>query len=103
MENRYSKFLHNGSYKRYALPVLNVKKGDFYETYTRGMTSLCNLSYKYYGDPGFDWLILLANREYGSLEYAIPSGSVIRIPYPLDDTLYEYSSKLDAMLTSKPF
>lgn len=98
--DRCSRFLYNGIYKKFPLVKLSKKRSDYFEIYRRGMTSLCNLSHKYYNSPDYDWLILLANREYGSLEYSIPDGAELRIPYPLDDTLTEYDGKVIEMLTN---
>ena len=66
-----------------------------YEIYRHGHTRLDILSYNYYGNPNYDWLILMANPEYGSMEYEIPNNTEIRIPYPLDATLNEYSIKVN--------
>lgn len=69
--------------------TLSVKRTDYYEVYNQ-YTRLDLLSNKYYKNPNYDWLILIANPEYGSMEYDIPYNSEIRIPYPLNTTLQEY-------------
>ena len=56
---------------------------------------LDKLSYEYYNSPDFGWLIMLANPEYGSIENFIPDGVVLRIPYPLDDTLNIYLNDIN--------
>ena len=93
--DRYVKFRHNGKIDFVPNIVIPEKSSDYYDRYYRGMTRLDNLSYKYYGDANYDWLILAANPEYGSLEYLIPTGSLIRIPYPLDATLEIYNKMID--------
>jgi hypothetical protein len=35
-----------------------------------------------------------ANPEYGSLEYTIPSGSILRIPYPIENVLNSYNDSI---------
>ena len=50
-------------------------------------------SMKWFSDYG--WLILLANPDYGGMEFDIPDNTVIRIPFPLMDTLREYQQKVD--------
>jgi hypothetical protein len=48
------------------------------------------LSFEYYGDANYGWLILQANPEVGSLEYNIPNDTLIRIPFPLENALGNY-------------
>lgn len=92
--NRYSTMIKNGKFKIMPLAKLSVKKTDYYEVYRRGRTRMDLLSSQYYNDPNYDWLIMLANRQYGSMEFAIPEGSIIRIPYPLEQSLEDYYNKL---------
>lgn len=78
--------------------TLSVKATDEYTTYYRNeskRSSLNNISYDYYNDPSYDWLILLANPEFGGLEFDIPDGTKLRIPYPLETTLEEYNDNLE--------
>ena len=44
---------------------------------------------------GYDWLILMANPELGNMEFEIPDGSIMRIPYPLNTTLESYSNQIE--------
>jgi len=37
---------------------------------------------------------MMANPELGAVEWEIPDGTPLRIPYPLQETLKEYESKL---------
>lgn len=73
---------------------LDKKKSDYYEIYRAGHTRLDILSYNYYKDPSYGWLILMANPEYGSMEFEIPNDAIIRIPYPIESTLSEYEQKI---------
>lgn len=93
--DRYSKVRMNG--KIGIIPYIEIPKtsSDYYEVYKRGQTRLDNLSYEYYQDCNYDWLIMLANPEYGSMEFNIPDGSQIRIPYPLKNILQYYSNAID--------
>lgn len=75
--------------------TLDKKKTDYYEIYKAGYTRLDMLSYDYYGNPSYGWLILLANPECGSMEYEIEDGREIRIPYPLENTIREYVEKIE--------
>ena len=56
---------------------------------------LDSISYKYYNNPDYAWLILQANPELGSIENFIPNGSVLRIPFPLDVTLDMYLNDIN--------
>lgn len=92
--DRYTDFRGNGVVNRLPFIKINKKDTDFYETYELGKTRLDLLSNKYYGDPNYDWLILMANPQYGAFEFAIPNGSEIRIPYPLKQTLEQYKNSI---------
>ena len=72
------------------------RKGtDRYEIYKKGQTRLDQLSYQYYNSADYAWLIMQANPQYGSLEFNIPDGSEIRIPYPLNNSLKDYQKSID--------
>lgn len=57
-------------------------------------TRFDKLSQKYYGNGKHGFLILQANPSYGGLEFDIPKGVNIRIPFPLDTTIMEYRRKV---------
>lgn len=46
------------------------------------------------GNEVYTWLILLANPQY-FLEFDISRGTVIRIPFPLNDALAEYNQSVN--------
>ena len=56
---------------------------------------LDSLSYKYYGDANFGWLLMMANPQYGSMEFDIPDRVIFRIPYPLDSAILRYETKVN--------
>lgn len=93
--DRYSKFRTGNEIKIVPFGEIPEKETDIYVTYKNGVTRLDNLSYKYYNNADYAWLIMQANPEYGSLEFLIPDGSEIRIPFPLDVTLSDYQKSLD--------
>lgn len=93
--NRYSNFLINGTYKIVPGIKIAMKNSDYSEVYHEGVTRLDILSQKYYGDANYDWLIMMANPEYGSMEFNIPDGSILRIPYPLNATLENYNKSVE--------
>lgn len=93
--NRYGKFTTNGTIK--LVPFVKIPKmpTDYYVYYKQGQTRLDILSYDYYNNPNYGWLILQANPELDSLEFNIKDNSLIRIPYPLDVALAKYSDGVD--------
>ena len=56
---------------------------------------LDKVSNNVYGSPFYGWLILLANPEYGGLEFDIPEGASLRVPFPLMESLQDYQTKVD--------
>ena len=60
-----------------------------------GETRLDLLSYQYYSDPNYGWLILQANPTIGNMEFEIQDGERIRIPLPLDQVLIQYDTDID--------
>ena len=93
--DRYKNFRINGTIRIVPGITLDPKSTDYFETYNLGNSRLDLISFKYYGDPNYDWLIMLANPEYGSLEYQIPDGSLLRIPYPLSTSIENYNAKVE--------
>ncbi len=94
-QDRYSLFRTNGKVDFVPNVKITKKDSDYFETYRRGVSSLYLISYDYYGDPNYDWLIMMANPEFGSLEYEIPDNTQLRIPYPLDVTLEDYYNQIN--------
>ena len=88
--NRYSRFIKNGSMKLIPFIEIPVKNTDLYEYYITGKTRLDIISYQYYNNPNYGWLILQANPQYGSLEFQIPNNALLRIPYPLETSIAQY-------------
>lgn len=93
--DRYSSFRNGDGFS--IVPFVEIKKNnsDKYEIYKRGLTRLDLLSYQYYGSSNYAWLIMQANPQYGSLEYRIPDGAEIRIPFPLSTVLTSYKNGIE--------
>ena len=87
--DRYRKFRIDGEIKIVPFCKIPKKNTDFYET------RLDLLSYDYYGNGDYAWLIMQANPEYGSMEFEIPDGVMLRIPYPLDDAISSYEQGIN--------
>jgi len=97
--NRYSKLTKDGQVLE-IIPFAKISKvgSDVYLTYDKSKMRMDTLSYKYYGDPNYGWLILQANPEYSGFEFSIPNGVELRVPYPLDSALSRYESSLNIWL-----
>ena len=93
--DRYYKFRRDGKILHVPFIPIPKRSTDYYTYYIAGKTRLDLLSYQYYGDANYDWLIMQANPEYGSLEFKIPDGARIRIPYPLDDAISSYEQGIN--------
>ena len=93
--DRYKAFRTDGQIAIPPFVKIPPKSTDFFEEYHRGATRLDLVSYDYYGDSSYDWLILMANPELGNMEFEIPDGSLMRIPYPLNTTLESYNNQIE--------
>lgn len=93
--DRYSYFRGGNEIKIVPFAEIPVKSTDRYEIYRKGDTRLDLVSYDYYGSSDFAWLILQANPQYGSMEFSIPDGVELRIPYPLNVSLDAYQKAIE--------
>lgn len=77
------------------MPPIRIsnRSTDKFVTYDRAKNRLDYIAGQIYNDETFWRLIMWANPEY-FLEFDIPSGTVIRVPYPLNDVISEVSSIL---------
>ena len=92
--NRYNQFLINGEQTVVPHVTIPTKSTDVKYIYRAGITRLDKISQEYYASPYFGWLILIANPQFGGLEWNIPDNSVINVPYPLVASLQDYSNSL---------
>jgi len=93
--DRYDRFRNNGKVLPVPFVKLEPKSTDKQVTYKLGQTRLDKLSQTYYNNPYHGWLILLANPEYGGLEFNIPNNAVINVPYPFRESLGQYINEID--------
>lgn len=91
--DRYLRFRGNGQVNLIPYLKIDESESDIRIVFDKSKMRMDSLSYKYYGDPNYGWLILMANPSYGSMEFEIPDKSLLRIPYPLNNAinLYEKS------------
>lgn len=92
--DRYNRFRVDGSIR--IVPGLKIEKNstDIYLSYNKSKMRMDMLSYKYYGDPDYGWLILQANPHVSSMEFSIPDGVMIRIPYPISTAISRYEQAI---------
>ena len=92
--DRYSNFKFNGGMNivpNVKIPILGTDKQVLYKLGTSRLDKLSNL---YYNNPYSGWLIMLANPQFGGLEFKIPDSTIIIIPYPFESALERYQSGL---------
>ena len=93
--DRYSQFRQDGSISIVPYGKVPAKDTDYFEVYSKGKTRLDIISYQYYNDSSYGWLIMQANPQYGSIEFEIPDGAVLRIPYPLSQSIQDYRASIE--------
>lgn len=92
--DRYSEFRDDGSVSMMPfVPILDCET-DLFVVFDKSKMRFDTLSYKYYGDPNFGWMILQANPELGGYEYLVKDGVTLRIPYPLESAINRYKSSV---------
>lgn len=97
--DRYSKLKEDGQvFERIPFAKVQRADSDLYVTFNKSRMRMDMLSYKYYGDPNYGWLILQANPAFKGFEFSIPDGVTLRIPYPLDSAISRYESSLNSWL-----
>lgn len=92
--SRYSNFIKDGKIEIVPFIPIPKRNSDYYVYYKANETRLDILSYDYYGDSNYDWLIMQANPQYSPLEFNIMDGALLRIPYPLDAVIIQYNNDI---------
>jgi len=93
--DRYKSFRGNGSVRTIPGIKLFPKTTDKQVVYKKGVSRMDKLSQEYYNSPYYGFLIMLANPEFGGLEFSIDDGEIIRIPFPLQTTLEQYNFEIE--------
>ena len=93
--NRYEFFENDGDFKIVPCIEIRITSADKYVQFKRCKDRLDKISQEYYGTPVFGWLILQANPTSGSIEFEIPNNFLLRIPFPLTNTLQEYKRSVE--------
>lgn len=92
--NRYNDFTDNNISRTVPYVAIPVNATDKYPVYTIGKSRLDKMSLSFYGDPYHGWLILLANPEF-KMEMEIVDGSILRVPFPLNQAKTAYKNALN--------
>lgn len=95
--DRYGDFKKDDKFKFIPFIKLTPKNTDLLIEWKK-TKRLDRISNEQYGFPYYGWLIMLANPAYGGLEFDIPEGALIRIPFPLMDSLQDYQKKVNQYL-----
>ncbi len=88
--DRYNNFRVNGDMKPLPFISIPVSQDDKYFIYKKGESRLDKISNLYYNNPYSGWLIMLANPEFGGLEFNIPDRTLLRVPFPFQSGLDRY-------------
>lgn len=90
--SRYQSLLKNGDSA--TMPHININERSTDKVVIWDNNSMDRLSFKYYQDPRYGWIILMANPQF-TMEFDIPKTALIRIPYPLDLVRNEIEEKIN--------
>ena len=93
--DRYKNFRVNNSMKPIPGLILPSSSGDKTIVYKLGETRLDKVSDSYYNTPYYGWLIMLANPEYGGLEFNIPDQALLRVPFPFENAINSYITQVN--------
>ena len=87
--SRYRNFIINN--RMLSIPSITIKERDTdkFVNYSYQVNRLDRISAEIYGDDTYWWVILMANPNY-YMEYDIPTNTVIRVPFPLEEVLFDF-------------
>ena len=92
--DRYQSFRLDGDIKKIPFIKIPYESTDLLVKFNKSKMRMDTLSYKYYGDANYGWLLLMTNPHLGSMEFDIPDGVTFRIPYPLSSALLRYENEV---------
>ena len=93
--NRYSQVSKEGEVGFPPVTRYIPMPSDKEELWKLNMSRMDLISFKYYNDPNYDWLILWANYLLPKLEFEIPDHTYLTIPFPLEDALAQYKQGIE--------
>ena len=92
--DRYKSFVNGTNIEPVAGIIIPQSSDDKIVVYKKGVSRLDKISNDYYNNPYSGWLIMQANPQFGGLEFNIPDGVSIRVPYPFDDAISRYITQV---------
>ena len=94
--NRYSQVSKEGEVGFPPVTRYHPMPSDKEELWISNVSRMDLISFKYYGNANYDWLILWANYLLPKLEFEIPDHTYITIPFPLEDALAQYKNGIES-------
>ena len=92
--DRYKPFRVESGIEPVAGIIIPQSSTDKSVVYKKGESRLDKISNDYYNNPYSGWMIMQANPQFGGLEFNIPDGALIRVPYPFDDVVSRYITQV---------
>jgi hypothetical protein len=92
--DRYKSFRVESGIEPVAGIIIPQSSTDKSVVYKKGQSRLDKISNDYYNNPYSGWLIMQSNPQFGGLEFNIPDGAVIRVPYPFGDAVSRYITQV---------
>jgi len=91
--NRYNDFKINGENKTQPHIFIPELSSDKLIKFKKRFDRMDILSNRYYNNPYHGFLIMMANPNLGGLEFDIPNGTLIRIPFPFESAIERFNSE----------
>jgi hypothetical protein len=92
--DRYKPFRVGSEIEPVAGIIIPQSSNDKSVVYKKGQSRLDIISNDYYNNPYSGWLIMQANPQFGGLEFNIPDGALIRVPYPFSEAVSRYITQV---------
>jgi hypothetical protein len=92
--DRYEPFKVNG--KVNVIPGITLPRNstDKLVLYVKGQSRLDIISQLYYNNPYHGYIIMMANPQFGGLEFNIKDREVIVVPYPFESAIQRYINEV---------
>ncbi|MCX6744909.1 MAG: hypothetical protein NTX82_05275 [Candidatus Parcubacteria bacterium] len=92
--DRYKSFKINTGIEPIPGIIIPQSNTDKSVVYKKGQSRLDKISNDYYNNPYSGWMIMQANPQFGGLEFNIPDGALIRVPYPFGEAVSRYITQV---------
>ncbi len=91
--SRYDNLIFDGKMVDMPKIIIDKRNTDKSIAWDPARMRVDRLSGSLYGADGYGFLIMLANPEY-SMEFDIPKGTILRIPFPFKEVRDEFVKKI---------